>query len=400
VITGQAAEIKMLFNNSGLNSRIILYNDMMPGKNTDLEKPSLENSQFAYIVESISAGVIALDAKGKIVSFNRFAEQLTGFKAIEVLGKSFERVFKPDCFKNLELNFNDISRIEKTTEIRTQFAPNGRNVLYLNIAISPLISAAHGKIGAVLCLTDITRIQNLEKQANRTGRLAAMGEMAVRIAHEIRNPLGSIELFSTMLKNDLNEYEDLKTLAEHISSGVKSINNIVSNLLLFIRPDQHLDLQVLDVHEALKDSLFFARHLFDARDGVEVTTDLTDETLFISADLELLKQVFLNLILNAIQAMGVGDRLNISTRKIVDQESFGWAEVHVVDSGCGIATADLPKIFDPFYTTRKKGTGLGLTIVHNIIKMHGGSIDISSRPKEGTRCIVTLPLWIGNRNDV
>ena len=372
---------------------------MMPEINTDLAKPSAENSHFDYILESIPAGVIALDGKGQIVAFNRFAEQVTGLKAVDVLGKPLDRVFKPGCFKNLELNFNNIKGIEKVTEFKTQYAVDGRNDQYLNIAISPLISPLDGKVGAVLCLSDITRIQNLEKQANRTGRLAAMGEMAVRIAHEIRNPLGSIELFSTMLKNDLKEYEDLKALAEHISSGVKSINNIVSNLLLFIRPDQHLDLQVLDVHEALKDALFFARHLFDARDGIEVSTDLTNNALFVSADLELLKQVFLNLILNAIQAMDAGDRLNISTHKAVDREGFGWAEVHLVDSGCGIATADLPKIFDPFFTTRKKGTGLGLTIVHNIIKMHGGSIDISSRPKEGTRCIVTLPLWTGNRND-
>ena len=382
-----------------LNTNILLHKDMMPGINTELGKPSFENGYFAYILECIPAGVIAIDGKGSIVAFNRFAEQVTGFKAQDVLGKSFDRVFKPGCFKNLALNFNDIDGIEKSTEVQTQFALNRKNDLYLNIAISPLISPAHVKIGVVLCLTDITRLQNLEKQANRTGRLAAMGEMAVRIAHEIRNPLGSIELFSTMLKNDLKEYEDLKALAEHISSGVKSINNIVSNLLLFIRPDQHLDLQVLDVHEALKDSLFFARHLFDAHDGVEVTTKLTDDALLVSADLELLKQVFLNLILNAIQAMDVGDRLSISTLKIIDREGCGWAEVHLVDSGCGIATEDLPKIFDPFYTTRKKGTGLGLTIVHNIIKMHGGSIDISSRPKEGTRCIVTLPLWTGNRND-
>ena len=369
---------------------------MVPALNTDLQNPSTENSPFAYILESIPTGVIAFDAKGRIVAFNQFAEQVTGFKATDVLGKNFDRVFEPDYFKNAELNFKDIDTIEKTTEIKTQFAYNGRNDVYLNIAVSPLTSPEKGKIGTVLCLTDITRIQNLETQANRTGRLAAMGEMAVRIAHEIRNPLGSIELFSTMLKNDLKQYEDLRALAEHISSGVKSINNIVSNLLLFIRPDQHLDRQVLDVHEAVKDSLFFARHLFDARDGIEVVTELTNEALFVSADLELLKQVFLNLILNAIQAMHAGDQLNISTHKIIDRQGSGWAEIHLVDNGCGIAAADLPRIFDPFYTTRKQGTGLGLTIVHNIIKMHGGSVDISSRQKEGTRCVVTLPLWKGN----
>ena len=140
---------------------------------------------------------------------------------------------------------------------------NQKNKLHLNIAISPLNSVNDGHIGAVLSLIDITRMQNLEMQAKRTGRLAAMGEMAARIAHEIRNPLGSIELFSTMLIDDLQEFEEQKALAEHISAGVRSINNIVSNLLLFMRPDQQLDEQVLDVHEALKDSLFFAGHLLD-----------------------------------------------------------------------------------------------------------------------------------------
>jgi PAS domain S-box-containing protein len=369
---------------------------MLPALNSDFQNPSNENGHFAYILESIPAGVIALDAKGSIVAFNQFAKQVTGFWENDVLGKNFDRVFKPEYFKNAELNFKNIDKIKKTTEIKTQFVFNGRNEVYLNIAVSPLKSPDKGKIGTVLCLTDITRLKNLEMEANRTGRLAAMGEMAVRIAHEIRNPLGSIELFSTMLKNDLKQYEDLQALAEHISSGVKSINNIVSNLLLFIRPEQHLDRQVLDVHEALKDSLFFARHLFDSCDGIEVDTELTHETLFVSADLELLKQVFLNLILNAIQAMDAGGQLNISTHKIIDQQSSGWAEIHLVDNGSGIAAADLPKIFDPFYTTRKQGTGLGLTIVHNIIKLHGGSVDISSRHKEGTRCVVTLPLWTAN----
>ncbi len=369
---------------------------MVAALNSNLQTPSAESGHFACILASIPTGVITLDAKGRIVAFNPFAEQVTGFKATDVVGKNFDRVFQSGYFKNAALNFKDIDNIEKATEIKTQFAFNGRNDLYLNIAVSPLTSPEKGKIGTVLCVTDITRIQNLETQANRTGRLAAMGEMAVRIAHEIRNPLGSIELFSTMLKKDLKQYEDLQALAEHISSGVKSINNIVSNLLLFIRPDQHLDRQVIDVHEALKDSLFFARHLFDARDGIELVAELTNETLFVSADLELLKQVFLNLILNAIQAMDDGDRLNISTHKMIDQQASGWAEIHLVDDGCGIAAADLPKIFDPFFTTRKQGTGLGLTIVHNIIKMHGGSVDICSRQEKGTHCVVTLPLWNEN----
>jgi PAS domain S-box-containing protein len=364
--------------------------------NTDYSNALVENYHLPHILESIPTGVVALDDKGRIVTFNRTAERITGFSAEGVLGKSFDGVFKPDYFQDSALNFKDIAKIEKTTEIKTKFVHNQQSNVHLNIAVSPVTSLPEGKIGTVLCLTDVTRMQNLEAQANRTGRLAAMGEMAVRIAHEIRNPLGSIELFSTMLVNDLEEFEDLKALAEHISSGVKSINHIVSNLLLFIRPDQQLDQQVLDIHEALKDSLFFAGHLFDAHDGIEVVTDLSDEMLFIQGDLELLKQVFLNLILNAIQAMSAGGQLRITSRKTNGQQDTRWAELHLCDTGGGIARSDLQKIFDPFFTTRKRGTGLGLTIVHHILKMHGGSIDITSSAAAGTQCVICLPLWEGN----
>ena len=357
-----------------------------------LEIPSAVNSELYSIIDNIPTGVVALDVEGKIVTFNRAAEQITGFKADRVQGKSFDGVFKPDYFQNSELTFKNLAQTEKTTEVKTQFNRKGKNRVYLSLAVSPVASTPEGKIATVLSLKDITRLNKLEEQANRTGRLAAMGEMAVRIAHEIRNPLGSIELFSTMLKEDLQDFEELKELAEHISSGVKSINNIVSNLLLFIRPGQQPDRQVLDVQEALKDSIFFAGHLLDEQNIIEVETELTDHPLEISGDLELLKQVFLNLILNAIQAMSKGGRLRISTRKITRQDSTQWAEIRLSDSGCGIATADLSKIFDPFYTTRNKGTGLGLTIVHNITKMHNGSIDITSCEGDGTECIVTLPL--------
>ncbi|MGD8303842.1 MAG: ATP-binding protein [Desulfobacterales bacterium] len=367
----------------------------MTALHTDGPQPLMQQNRYmAHIFESIPTGVVALDAKGKIVSFNRTAERITGRSADEVMGQMFDGVFQADYFQNPALHLNHILSTRETTEIKTILggASKGKNNLHLNVAISPLNSVKDGHIGTVLSLTDITRMQNLEMQAKRTGRLAAMGEMAARIAHEIRNPLGSIELFSTMLIDDLQEFDEQKALAEHISAGVKSINNIVSNLLLFMRPDQQLDEQVLDVHEALKDSLFFANHLLDGQDDIDVLTQLTTETLFVKGDLELLKQVFLNLILNAIQAMSGGGQLQISSHKTSSYSDTGLAEVHLIDNGCGIAPADMPKIFDPFYTTRKKGTGLGLTIVHNIIKLHGGSIDVTSSA-DGTKCIVTLPLW-------
>jgi signal transduction histidine kinase len=237
------------------------------------------------------------------------------------------------------------------------------------------------------------RMKKVQEQAKRAGRLAAMGEMAVKIAHEIRNPLGSIELFASLLQKELEDNADLKPLCGHICSGVKRIDNIISNLLLFIRPEQTPEMQVLDVHESLKDSLFFAEHLIHTNTGIDVVTHFGDRPLKINGDSQLLSQVSLNLILNALQAMPDGGRLTISTGTCDNVHGNEIAEIRYADTGCGIPQKNLSKIFDPFFTTKKKGTGLGLAIVHHITESHGGTIDINSSESQGTECIVSLPLW-------
>jgi two-component system sensor histidine kinase FlrB len=225
----------------------------------------------------------------------------------------------------------------------------------------------------------------------RSDRLAAMGQMAAQIAHEIRNPLGSIELFSSVLERDLDEFAELKEIAGHISSGVNSINTIISNLLLFIKPNQKPKMQALDVHEPLTDSLFFADRIFEANNGITVQTHFHPDSLVINGDAELIKQIALNLILNAIQAMPEGGTLKISTGKI-EHRGAEFAELRFADTGCGICETDLNNIFDPFFTTKTRGTGLGLTIVENITRIHGGEIDIRSTEAKGTECTIILPL--------
>jgi signal transduction histidine kinase len=236
-------------------------------------------------------------------------------------------------------------------------------------------------------------MKKVQEQANRAGRLAAMGEMAVKIAHEIRNPLGSIELFASLLQKELEDNAELKPLCGHICSGVKRIDNIISNLLLFIRPEQTPEMQVLDIHELLKDSLFFAEHLIHTNTGIEVVTNFADRPLRIYGDPQLLSQVSLNLILNALQAMTNGGRLTISTGTGDNVHGNEITEIRFADSGCGIPPENLSKIFDPFFTTKKKGMGLGLAIVHHITETHGGTIDINSSQSQGTECIVSLPIW-------
>ena len=205
--------------------------------------------------------------------------------------------------------------------------------------------------------------------------------------------MGSIELFASTLKKDLEDFEEPRVLSEHISSCVKSINSIISNLLLFMRPEQKAGFQIVDLHDSLKDSLFFSDNLIQSNEHIEVNTSYHSEPLMVLGDSELLKQMYLNLILNAVQSMPGDGKLMISTKKIeCTQNGPGFAEIRFMDTGTGISKAVRPRIFDPFFTTKKRGTGLGLAIVHNIIKLHGGSIDIRNSKKDGAVCIVTLPL--------
>ncbi len=366
-------------------------------KNEALEKNLKEKEEVKNhlhnILESVTAGVVVVNLKGKITTFNRAAENITGLASKGVLGKKVDKIFDPDFFQNIQLDFRSLGAVRENTEYETELYRKGEDLVHISLSISPLTTPQGQKTGLVLTLQDITQMKKLEEQASRSGRLTAMGEMAVKIAHEIRNPLGSIELFASTLKKDLEDFEEPRVLSEHISSCVKSINSIISNLLLFMRPEQKAGFQIVDLHDPLKDSLFFSDHVIQSNEHIEVITSYHSEPLMVLGDSELLKQMYLNLILNAVQSMPGDGKLMISTKKNeCTQNSPGFAEIRFMDTGTGISKAVRPRIFDPFFTTKTRGTGLGLAIVHNIIKIHGGSIDIRNSKKDGAVCIVTLPL--------
>ena len=356
------------------------------------EKEEMKD-HLSNILESLTSGVIVIDLRGKITTFSRPAGNITGLIPEKVRGQEYDEAFGASFFQDLCLDFKSIDNIEENTEFETEIQVKGKAVIQINLSISPVTNPEGKKVGIVLTLQDISLMKRLEEQASRTDRLSAMGEMAIRIAHDIRNPLGSIELVTSILRKELIGSEELEGLAAHISSGVKSINSIVSNLLLFIKPEQKAEFKTINIHEPLDDSLFFSCHRFNSEDNIEVITDYDASPLLINGDLELLKQVYLNLVLNAIQAMPDGGKLTISTRKAEDRQGrLNLAEIRFLDTGAGISKKDSARIFDPFFTTKTRGTGLGLAIVHNIVKLHKGFIDIKSSNGRGTVCTIYLPL--------
>lgn len=227
--------------------------------------------------------------------------------------------------------------------------------------------------------------QALQEQVTRMERLAAVGELAAGLAHEIRNPLTGISGFAQCLARALPPEGELHQQAEIIVSEVMRIERIIQELLDFARPREGSMLFV-DINQLIKETVVLILPRAQ-KEGVEIKLSLALDLPEIYGDSQQLKQVFLNLSLNAIQAMEGGGRLTIATRR--ENECV---QAIFTDTGCGIGPSQIERIFDPFYTTRVKGTGLGLPISHRIVERHGGSIRVNSQPGKGSTFIVSLPL--------
>ncbi len=315
--------------------------------NTELQK---QKNLLRAIVESLRDGVVAVDLSGNVVASNRNAFNMLGIKEGQNLSP---------LLRNLQ------------REMEVYTLEGERKVL--KIDRFPLMQDSR-TIGEVVILRDITRERELEEEGKRKERLSAMGRMAASIAHEIRNPLGSIELFAGLIKRGGTQ-EEQQRWAESIIRVVKSINNLISNMLIFTRPI-YVEPAPFNVKELLKECLEAASSAIREK-GIEVV--LEGEEAEVWADRELMKQAILNLVINAIQAMDNGGRLTL--KAIVNE---GECIIQVGDTGCGIPPEAQKRIFDPFYTTKKKGTGLGLAIVHRIVEAHRGRITVSSSPGNTT----------------
>lgn len=364
----------------GINRELAEKNIIL--EKTIAEKEAVRND-LEIILDSLITGVVVTDLDGGIRTMNRCAGLFSGVSVDEVTGKHIAVLFQD--------GFPQGGALSEAREIagKRRLKMRDRTV---EVFQSPMKATDGEIIGSVYVLLDITRIEKLEDMAKRKEKLAAMGEMAASIAHEIRNPLGSIALFASLLVKELED-EKMKDRAAQIISSVRNMDNKIANLLFFTRKQDPL-LKRVNLHEILKEILFFAEEIISEGD-ISLSVGYADRDPMIEGDTELLKQVFLNIILNAFQAMPEGGRLGIEVLlhgRDGRTEADASVEVRFSDTGVGIAAADLKKIFDPFFSTREKGTGLGLAIVHNIMDVHGGVIDVESREGDGTVISLMFPL--------
>ncbi len=369
-------------------------NRELEDKNLRLERAVEENERvknhLQSILESLTTGVLVTDREGKITLMNPSAEGFYGVTLSRMAGKPVDVLLQ---------GVSSGSGRGGPQRRKAAIGAPGRKIRVRGRTIEVLESAvktAKGEVmGAVYILRDVTAVEKLEEMAKRAEKLAAMEELAANVAHEIRNPLGSIELFASLLMKDLRDRRSLERVSQ-IIAAVRNVDNKISNLLLFTRKREPL-MHEVDLHGILEEVISFCEEII-AHEGVSLSAKYARGGARVRGDAEMLKQVFLNIILNAFQAMPCGGVLEIETRRIGagDFHPVGapLMEVRFSDTGVGIPAEHLAKIFDPFFSTKEKGSGLGLAIVHSIVDLHGGAIDVESREGGGTLFRILLPLAV------
>ena len=347
------------------------------------------------VVQSINSGLLTMDREGRITSLNRAAREITGYSLEEVRGRPWWELFGAQELKMLGSLENPLRH---SVRLDHECQKKDGTPMILGMTASPLRNSNGEVTGGVLTFADLTRIREMEEEIKRKKWLATIGEMAAGMAHEIRNPLASLSGAIQVLKRDEKLDQEARHLMKIAISETNRLNSIITSFLIYARPAP-LNKKRCDLHEMLTETLDLLQNSEDYHPGVEVETHYAPERLWVQVDPDQMKQVFWNLTLNAVQAMPHGGRLNVMTQRFIRERSdrmarsdHRWVRVAFKDTGVGIPPGDLDKIFYPFFTTKDKGSGLGLSIVHRIIEDHHGRIHVESQVGRGTVFTVFLPL--------
>ena len=357
----------------------------------ELEALTALTSYTDNILSSIAAGVVTLSSDGVMLTWNTAAEHIIGLRAGSIEGKTYEQILS--LLKIAEADKESLRKAIHSvldTGVTYQgyklcFHPEKNDEIYMNMSISQLLNSAGEQLGLVLIFEDVTREIKMENEFRRMGELAAIGQLAASIAHELRNPLSSIKGAAQFLQK---EYEDHGAIVEFLGiivDEVNGLNKLTTEFLDFARPMQ-FELKTTSVNTVVDKTLqLMSVHITD--NNVVVKENLDKTVPCIRADERQLQQVLKNIIINALQAMPEGGVLTIETGRAL----AGGAYFSVTDTGIGIPKEKIDRIFQPFVTTKTKGTGLGLSVVQKIIENHGGRIEVASEVGKGTTFKVLLP---------
>ena len=333
------------------------------------------------VVENMPIGLIALDDQQRIAAFNQIAESVLQLSYRDVIGRNADQILPPRLWSAVQQSEIQNNVIEQEIDC----AVGDKNIVPLEIGTSALRDENGGFLGTVLLFKDLTEVRSLRKEIARSQRLASVGRLAAGVAHEIRNPLSSIKGFATYFKERYQDTPQDQQTADIMIAEVNRVNRVVGQLLEFAKP-----VSVSPKPTLLKELIDNSVRLIEkqAREkNITVKTLNSADVNEATIDPDRITQVLLNLYLNAIDAMEAGGQLDVELSHREDNR----IEIKVSDTGCGIPAEDLSRIFDPYFTSKSSGTGLGLTIAHNIMEAMGGQILVESRPGQGTIFRITIP---------
>ena len=337
------------------------------------------------VLEAMHSAVVAVDEEGKIVTLNRLAEDLFGVSRDHAIGQDYDSIFPDDSC----LLKQTMERKRTTRDVETEFRTLSGEDKVLIIGTSCLFDEEKKFKGAVAVIHDITELKKYEEEAKRAERLSALGDMAAGVAHEIRNPLNAISITAQRLKSEFvpqKEQEEYTSFTRIILDEIKRLDNII-NQFLSLAKAQKLNLVPTDMGKFLNEVTNLTEIEAKEKD-IHLNREI-DKLPEIKIDPSELKKALLNIMLNGIQAMpssgtlGIRSYLNNLQRNII---------IEVKDSGGGIPKEKLSKIFQPYFSTKEKGIGLGLSIAYRIISDHNGKIEVKSEVGKGTIFTIKLPI--------
>jgi len=343
------------------------------------------------LIQSIGSGLILVDTKDRITYFNRAAEKILGYSRKEVIGKVFT-IFslreKKQAMPNPFMNHDEMDSRREGLILRKDKVeiPVGFN-------ITDHLDSHGGRIGKIISFRDMTNVLKLQEEILRMDRLVSVGELSSGIAHEIRNPLAGIKTTAQALGEEMGRDDPKREYLNRITKEIDRLNDLLKTFFSFAKP-QKLNLVVCNIKDIVNEIIpLLIKDI--ANRGINFTEEYAANLPKVRVDFNQMHQVFLNLFLNAIQAMPRGGELKITAEPVRSAPLLNperdYIRISISDTGKGIPAHDINKIFDPFFTSRPKGIGLGLAITYQIIKNHGGSIKVESKVESGTAFTITLP---------
>jgi len=341
-----------------------------------------------HVINSLVSGLVTADADCRILTFNRAASTITGVPVATAMGRNASAVL------GLPPHFvNRLTALGRTRAQRGDFAVRTEDGRDIELGVTAVrLSFPDGRTGYLFTFQDVTDVKRLEREAGIRQRLAAVGEMAAGIAHEIRNPLASMSGSLQVLRAELPLTDDQEQLMDIVLRESDRLNQTIRSFLAYARP-QRPTLTRLDLAQVVRDTALLLRNGSDVHDDHAVDIDVPPDPVWLEADDNQMRQIVWNLATNGLRAMPDGGRLTL----VVEPSDGDTAALRVEDQGCGIAPADIERVFQPFRSSFEKGTGLGLATVHRIVTDAHGSIHVSSRLGEGTTMRVVLPAQAGGQ---